>query len=359
MASSRSAGTAGYEYALAYQSAFWPEAKMTRNDGTTITIYVPQFTGYTLPPLGFEQIGSGMITHEIITGTTSVHVFSGVRTLTLYGRTATYTGTFFDLLTTKSDEDLQTTPYTIVIDIIHDSFKVDIVTDAVKRQAFINAVLASNRLASHFGYDLAMAQQRQGFPTGNLFRNSASRVTITVPAFPNYAQTAHGSEVIKAVALPALCLDSGVDLTLQTGATSVTVVGRTAQFGGTFFSITDKLDDHIRSTETFVVSIALTKEKFAWNVLSDTVIRQDFIDAVLGSNKAKTTPGYENAFAKMREGYDAALLNFTDSTNTSMTIQIPQFTAYIAGRLPEHYNNNELIQAIDILFYFRNYVHIW
>ena len=79
----------------------------------------------------------------------------------------------------------------------------------------------------------------------------------------------------------------------------MTIIGRTAEFGGDFFSLTDKLDDHIRSSQTFKVTISLTKEKFAHNVVSDDAVRQQLVDAVLSSNKLKTTPGYENAFAKM------------------------------------------------------------
>jgi len=97
----------GYENAITYQIANWPEAAIVRNTGTRVTIYIPQFPTYIVPPSGFETLSSGMITHEIITGTTSVFVHSGVRTLTINGRTASYSGTFFDASNAKSDEDIQ------------------------------------------------------------------------------------------------------------------------------------------------------------------------------------------------------------------------------------------------------------
>ena len=81
----------------------------------------------------------------------------------------------------------------------------------------------------------------------NLVRISGNRVTLTVPQFVNYALVAHGSERIQALALPATCVTSGVELTLQTGQTYVDIIGRTAAFSGTWFSPTDKLDDHVRS----------------------------------------------------------------------------------------------------------------
>ena len=64
---------------------------------------------------------------------------------------------------------------------------------------------------------------------------------------------------------------------------------------------------------------------------SDDTIRQELIDAILASNQLKTTPGYENGFAKMIEDYPENLMNFTDATNTSIKIEIPSFPIYIIG----------------------------
>jgi len=237
--------------------------------------------------------------------------------------------------------------YTIIIDLVQDTWLGNVASDTTKRQQLVDAVLSSDRLTSTFGYERAFAKQRLNYNQANVVRNSNTRVTITVPQFATYALVAHGSETISAQALPASTVTSGVLVNLRSGATSVSILGRTASFSGTFFSLTPKLDDDLRSAKTFNISVTLVAEQWADDVISNPVTRQAVVDALLHSNQAQTVPGYENAWQKMTRNFNASFMNLTNG-NLTLHITIPQFSDYISGREKAYWNSNELISALDV-----------
>ena len=154
----------------------------------------------------------------------------------------------------RTGEQFRIRNFSLYITLIDDTWVTDVATDAVKRQAVIDAALTSTKSDADFGYESAFRKQVENFPQGNFVRYSDTTLKIHVPVLPHYALPIFGSEIIAATTIPASTVVSGMDVVTQIAPTvtdgtqipSIRVQARTMSFSGTFFSTEQKLDEYIR-----------------------------------------------------------------------------------------------------------------
>ena len=369
LASDKSPADTGYSFALQTQTQSWPSDQMVRMSNTRVRIDIKPFGGYTVPAFGVENVAATIIPAELVVGVTSVKPRAGVTTVVINGRTASYSGTLF--AADKTDQDIKITAHTVVVELSYEYWALDLVTDSTKRQSLIDAVLSSNRETTDYGYGLAMAGQRQSFLETNVVLSDCvaiygcTKVTITVPAYSGYALIAQGSETISVQDLPASIVNSTQSVTLKSGSTSLTVVGRSVTYSGSFFSTEDRLDDAIRSpAASFTITAVLTAEKWHANAIDNAARRQILIEAIMLSNKPTSAGGFENGFAKMIENFPLESVVFTNQTTGTfdagfvsesscalcdiIIITIPSFPNYISGRIATYFDAFEIVETQDL-----------
>jgi len=125
-------------------------------------------------------------------------------------------------------------------------------------------------------------------------------------------------------------------------------MSRAAVYSGTFFSHNLKKQFEIQNVGNFTVIIDLFHsgiyfgERWSTDVTSNPDTKQALINAILASDKTKTTPGYEKALQKSIENYDPSLIVRVNQTR--LIITVPAMPEYL---LPK-YDKVELVAALDI-----------
>lgn len=67
------------------------------------------------------------------------------------------------------------------------------------------------------------------WPATRILRNTGTRITITVPSFPEYELPNLGNETISTQPIAASLITATTPVLLFSGTRSVTIVGRTAR----------------------------------------------------------------------------------------------------------------------------------
>lgn len=287
--SSRVSSESGYHAALQYQTQTFDSALVVRVTSSKIMITVPQYTTYDLPPLGSETIQALQIPGICVADGVDVVYQVGLTAVTLYSRTASYSGTFFNHPQYKTESHLRAQTFVVTIDLFAEQWPDDVVTNAVTRQTVIDSVFSSSRNLTESGYELALQSQFVNFPESNMFLDSNTSLRIISMIMPTFALPGEGSELITALDLPRnITMSAGGDVLKQTGITYVTIYARTAMFleTGTFFSDIAKTEYDMQSTGTFTIRIKLMYEHWHTQLTSDRDKRNLLTDALLTSNRA-------------------------------------------------------------------------
>ena len=285
--SSRVSSETGYHAAMDYQTQVFDESLVQRVTSNQILITVPQYVTYDLPALGKETIQALNIPSICVADGMEVVYQVGLTAVTLYSRTATYSGTFFNHPGYKTESELRAQTFVVVIDLYADQWPLDVVTNNVTRQAVIDAVFSSSRTKVEVGYEAALQAQFTDFPVDYMFRDSNTSLRIISMIMPTFALPGQGSEVITALDLPRnTTMSRGGEVFKQTGVTLVTIRARTALYSGTFFSETAKTEYNLQSTSTYTIFIKLEYEHWKKELTQDRTLRNALIDSLLDSDRS-------------------------------------------------------------------------
>jgi len=313
-----------------------------------LTLTILPLPHYFLPRLGFEVVGATNLPHVLLSSTTDLTAKLGKRSIWLRARTAKYSGTFFS--SNKTDENIQlSTTYTVEIELAAAIWHPDVATNATKRQALVDRVLATTygptlvgmnpytyEEATAEAYKDALHKQRQDYPTYGVFRDDATHLRVVVVQLPKYKIPAGGRERVQALALPAssvcehgtVCSISGarLDLDLQTGLVWTYILARTVHFSGTFFNNEPKQDSAIRRGANLTVVLDLLSDSWVSNVATDPAQRQGLINSVFRSSNSSFHPDFTSAFEYQRQNWPAS--GIARVSDTRVIITIPSFPSY-------------------------------
>lgn len=119
---------------------------------------MPQLPAYGLVALGSETISSASIPAVLTSGVSNIALFTGDSSVLVNARTASFSGTFFG--STKTDGDIRgSSVFYVYIDLVHESWALDVASDLLKRQALITALFSSTRKVVDAGYEHAFEHQ--------------------------------------------------------------------------------------------------------------------------------------------------------------------------------------------------------
>jgi len=313
----------GYEKAWMYQSGWSLSASdFERVSSTVLTVSIPAMPTYVLPAMGMETIyldAVGGIPSYVCGGSSDITTITGHTSRHVFGRTATFTGTFFSATVSKSDRLIRAIGnYSVKIELFAETWATDIDSDPVKKAALVQAIFASNHNATvDTTYNLAFASQVSNASMTELVRDSDDTVTFTVAVLPTYALPGADNEVIDTLPIPAECIAGPVDLLAKRGAYNLTIVPRVADFSGNFFEDTcgdrcadgiEKTDEHIRSSVEFSTTITLTNAEWHPQITlsSKSSLRVSLARAIYASNWKTTDAGYTRAMEYLSESYICA-----------------------------------------------------
>jgi len=337
----------GFSGAINYAVRNFSNASLLRYNDTRVVITVLGLSDYRLPGSETETIVARWIPRSTVGGMTNIGLFTGLNSVTVKPRYVTYSGTFFTSSSSVSgvrrgDADLRSsTTYTVIAQLTDDTWVSDIATNSQRYRALLRAIFSSSRSNTSSGYENAIETQvYEAYPTGLVNRVSNTRVTLTVPAFAAYAIPALSYETITAGAIPAECVSSTTSLPSKLGLYSVVITARTATYSGTFFQQAGgsnvslpgygtRLDEDIRSNDTWSVNIDLSGTGAAWatDVVTNALTRQALIDSVFSSSRIKTEQGYEKAIQKQIESFPPSpVLRVND---TRVMISLPPMSDYV------------------------------
>jgi len=330
--SNKPATTSGYELAIMKQNEAFPPSKVvvggaTAAGNTKVTITLPQYPGYILPGGGSEFLKALHIPKDLtINQHADIIYSSGQTNLTLNARSVVYSGTFFAHAFKTEELITSTQIYTIVLDLLFDSWADDVATDGVKRQALVNAVLTSNRAKTLTGYENALEKQREGYLTNDVQLQTPTRVLLIIPQLAAYALPALGDETITSQNLPAICTKSAGDIIFHMNHHAVLIRARTLVYSGTFFGAAEKTDENIQSSQVYTVVLTLHADTWHPNIASDSTLRQGLMDLTFLSTRLKITVGYENALQAQLTAFPQQYVNRSD--NYTVIITIPSLPGY-------------------------------
>jgi len=266
----------GYANALHKQLDNFPASNVVRHNHTHLAITVPSFPNYTLFAMAVEQIRPTVIPTICVNSTTDMTAQLGLFQLRIYARTAVLSGSFFTFsaagIDEHSDHSIQNAvTYTVVIDLIGDTWVANVTSDSTLRQLLINSIFLSNRASTDLGYQNAFRTVIQNYQQANVNLTSAHRLSVTVPSFPAYDLFPGATETIQTGDMPHALLagwGSGgelrgtTDIALRSGPLNITVVARTIHYSGTFFSTSPKNDENIQDATTYTIIMTCLGDKW-------------------------------------------------------------------------------------------------
>ena len=206
---------------------------------------MPQFSTYELPPTKSELVYMHSIPEALIQGESPISLYEPSNTeVFIMSRTATFSGSWYSTVPKKQFEIRNIGNYEIVIDFAFQYYNnilyygaqwsTDVISNRDTTQELINNLLDSDKSDTAvnevtqvvLNYQNAIARQTELFDVTYITRVNATRITITIPAFPGYELPRYDNfESIVASPIPASAVAGEKTITQRLGLHSITLEG--------------------------------------------------------------------------------------------------------------------------------------